>query len=57
MSRRFESLESHGKIHHASGHQSLLLRDRDKFWLVIEGHGELVATDVIDDQSSVIDHQ
>ncbi|OUU23955.1 MAG: NHLP bacteriocin export ABC transporter permease/ATPase subunit [Planctomycetia bacterium TMED53] len=52
MSRRFESLESHGKIHHASGHQSLLLRDRDKFWLVIEGHGELVATDVIDDQSS-----
>ncbi len=52
MSHRFETLESHGEVHKVSGHMSLLISQRDRFWIVVDGQGELVTTDVHESQST-----
>ena len=41
-------LELNGTIRKVSGHRSLLLNDRDRIWVVNEGEGEVVSTDVED---------
>jgi len=41
-------LEQNGTVRLVSGHLSLLLNDPDLVWVVIDGQGELVATDVVD---------
>ena len=50
----FESqlLEQNGTVRLVSGHISLLLNDPDRFWIVIDGQGELVATDVVDSHAT-----
>ncbi len=52
MNPLFETIESHGKLCRVSGPVSILTTRQNRFWLVVDGHGEVVTTDVIDAQSS-----
>ncbi len=45
-------LEQNGTVRLVSGHLSLLLNDPDLVWVVIDGQGELVATDVVDSHAT-----
>ena len=52
MSTQSQLLESQGSVHRISGHLSHLLVHPDRFWIVLDGQGELITTDVVDSLSS-----
>lgn len=52
MNPLFETIESHGELHKVSGPLSILARNRDSFWIVVDGYGEVVTTDVLNAQSA-----
>ena len=45
-------LELDGTIRKISGHRSLILNDPEKMWVIIEGEGELVSTDILDSHAT-----